>query len=169
MAKNGGVIKEGKPSLGKRKQIPCSLLCALRGRRLPLTIQRTRTPVAPQRCSSAKILGGLMNSAGPEDRGGPMPSSFSFGERCQRRRLQRGHQDSPEHTVTATAPVLNGCLTPRYGPLQGSAKHCRPYDPRAETVATPWTPQTGGSYGSAAILASHDSQCRRRVTRKRLR
>lgn len=115
MAKNGGVIKEGKPGLGKRKQTPCSLLCALRGRRLPLTIQRTRTPAAPQRCSIAKILGGLMNSAGPEDRGGPMPSSFSFGERCRRRRLQRGHQDSPEPTVTATAPVLNGCLTPGYG------------------------------------------------------
>lgn len=71
--------------------------------------------------------------------------SSSSGERCRRRRLQRGHRDSPEPTVTATAPFLNRCLTRGYGPLQGSAKHCRPYDPRAETVATPWTPQTGGA------------------------
>lgn len=148
MAKNCGVIAEGKPGLRKRKQTPCSLLCAVRGRRLPLTIQRTRTPAASQRCSSAKILGGLMNSAGPEDPGGWMPSSSSSsssGERCRRRRLQRGHRDSPEPTVTATAPFLNRCLTRGYGPLQGSAKHCRPYDPRVETVATPWTPQTGGA------------------------
>lgn len=163
MSKIGGVIKEGKPGHQKRKQTPCSLLGALRGRRMTLTIQRTRTLAGPQRCSSAKILGVLMTSTGPEDQGGRMPSSystsFSFRERCRRRRLQRGHRDSPEPTVTATAPVLNRCLTPGYGPLRGSAKHYRPYD-RTKTVATPWTPQTGGSYGGAAILVSHDSRCR---------
>lgn len=89
------------------------------------TLRGTRQP--PQKCSSSSALGGLMNSAGPEDRGSQLTSSSS-GYRGRRRApaarspaLPRTHRDrkspsterTPKEGLRAAAGTSQALRSPR--------------------------------------------------------
>lgn len=159
MGKNAGIAKAREPGLWRRKQSSYGLLCALGGTRQPITYPRARTPAAPQSCGSSRALGGLRNSASREDREAGCPSTLR-ATTAGAGHLQRGQRHSPEPTATATASALNRCPMRGYGPPHGPSRRGSPHGPRAETVATPRTPQPRNCYRGAAILVSHDSRHR---------